>query len=87
MKAPGYSVILLDLGGVLWNIGGGEHFLRKLGSRLSRAEELEFWSRSGWLERMDTGTCTPNEFASSLMRSVSTSAITISPGSIHGCCR
>ena len=66
MRAP-YAVILLDLGGVLWDIGGGERFLSRLGSRLSRAEELEFWSRSGWLERLDTGQCTPHEFASSLI--------------------
>ncbi len=67
MSAPAYAVILLDLGGVLWDIGGGERFLRRLGSRLSRAEELEFWSRSGWLEHLDTGQCTPQEFASSLI--------------------
>ena len=69
-----HAVILLDLGGVLWDIGGGERFLRRLGSRLSRAEELEFWSRSGWLERLDIGDCTLNEFASSLIRELQLSA-------------
>ena len=75
MSAPGHAVILLDLGGVLWDIGGGERFLGRLGSRLSRAEELEFWSRSGWLERLDTGQCTPYEFASSLIAELELSAL------------
>ena len=74
MSASRHAVILLDLGGVLWDIGGGESFLRRLGSRLSRAEELEFWSSSGWLERLDIGDCTLHEFATSLIAELRLSA-------------
>ena len=74
MDESRYAVILLDLGGVLWDIGGGESFLRRLGSRLSRAEELDFWSRSGWLERLDVASCTLHEFATSLITELQLSA-------------
>ena len=74
MSASRHAVILLDLGGVLWDIGGGESFLRRLGSRLTRAEELQFWSSSGWLERLDIGECTLHEFATSLIAELRLSA-------------
>ncbi len=67
MSEARHAVILLDLGGVLWDIRGGRGFLSRLGARLSPAEEMDFWQRSGWLPRLDIGDCTPSEFASSLI--------------------
>jgi putative hydrolase of the HAD superfamily len=67
MNEARHAVILLDLGGVLWDIRGGRGFLSRLGARLSPAEEMDFWQSSGWLPRLDIGDCTPSEFASSLI--------------------
>ena len=67
MSDARFDVILLDLGGVLWHIGGGRSFLSRLGSRMTPKEELDYWQKADWLPRIDVGLCSPRDFASGLI--------------------
>ncbi len=57
------SLILFDLGGVLFEFRHVEIFSGMRSTPLSTGEMDDFWMRSSCAERIATGRCTPDEFA------------------------
>jgi HAD superfamily hydrolase (TIGR01509 family) len=56
------EVVLFDVGGVLVQLGGVEHF----GQMIGEGDEAEIWHRwlhSPWVRRYERGRCTRHEFA------------------------
>jgi putative hydrolase of the HAD superfamily len=67
MSPPNHTVILFDLGGVLWDIGGPDPLGQASNGAIGPEEARVYWDRSEWLRRFDTGTCTPEEFAAGVI--------------------
>lgn len=63
-KTPSHvSVLLFDLGGVLIDYGGVEALHALTDARYSVAEIRQRWPESPALQSLDTGSCSPQEFA------------------------
>lgn len=67
MKGRSCSIVLFDLGGVLFEDRDFEVFSSLRAIPLSQDEMRDFWIRSAWAERIATGQCTPDEFASGVV--------------------
>jgi putative hydrolase of the HAD superfamily len=62
-----HRVILFDLGGVLWDVGGRPVLAKLSGGALTPDQERRYWRSSPWQYAFDTGRCTPREFASGVI--------------------
>jgi putative hydrolase of the HAD superfamily len=67
VKAVEHAVILFDLGGVLWDIGGPEPLGRASHGAIGPAEAQRYWAPSAWIRKLDTGRCTAHEFAAGVI--------------------
>ena len=69
------EVVLFDVGGVLVELGGVDHF----GQMIGHGDEAEIWRRwlhSPWVRRYERGRCTRREFAEGM---VEENALSITP--------
>ena len=57
------SVVLFDLGGVLFDYRGARALEQMRGAAFPESELADFWLRSGCAIAIATGRCTPSEFA------------------------
>jgi putative hydrolase of the HAD superfamily len=67
MGAREPAVILFDLGGVLWDVGGPEPLGQISRGAIGPEEAQDYWSRSEWLRRLDTGRCTLEELTAGVI--------------------
>lgn len=67
MGAVKHAVILFDLGGVLWDVGGPEPLRQFSRGTISPDQAQNYWSNSEWLRRIDTGRCTLHELAAGVI--------------------
>lgn len=67
------SVILFDLGGVLVEWDGIEPLKKLSGGRLTREVARRFWLESPWVKKIETGRCSPQEFAVGVIEELSLS--------------
>jgi len=69
--------LLFDLGGVLVHWDGVEPLIALTGGRLDREQARLFWLNSEWIRPLETGQCSPEEFARGAVRELN---IELSPG-------
>jgi putative hydrolase of the HAD superfamily len=68
MKSPAkHTVILFDLGGVLWDVGGPEPLGQISQGAIGPEQARDYWESSEWLRRLDTGRCTLQELAAGII--------------------
>jgi len=57
------EMLLFDLGGVLVEFAGNDAVIKLTSGKLDREAARRFWLDSPWIEKLETGHCTPQEFA------------------------
>lgn len=56
-------ILLFDLGGVLVEWAGVQPLIDLSGGKLDAETARKFWIEAPWARRLETGSCTPEEFA------------------------
>lgn len=67
MTAVEHTVILFDLGDVLWDVGGPEPLGQISLGAISAEQAQDYWNNSKWLWRLDTGRCTIYELVAGVL--------------------
>ncbi|HJV06730.1 MAG TPA: HAD family phosphatase [Chromobacteriaceae bacterium] len=65
-QAVEVEVLVFDLGGVLVDWNGVDPLIELTAGRLSREAARQFWMHTPWVAELDSGRCTPEQFAAAM---------------------